>query len=93
MVNSKDICTIITTCAESGVSEIEFEGVRISFTQQAPKTEALPVVQVPLDLSTVKEADLTKEQKDELEDLAIQQMVIEDPEAYENYVLDQEFGA
>lgn len=108
VLNAKDICYIIKVCSEAGVSELKFGNLEVSFNGGAllakpgkdtpailgfKENEAYQNEQQPaLPDRNAKSAKLTLFDKQILEELDRNQLMIEDPIGYERFVIDEQLS-
>jgi len=89
-----DICNIIKTCAKSGVTELIFGTLKVNFKQPGmAATETWPgMVHAPPESGTtaeqVKKLALTTEDQELLDELAETQVMMDDPDQFEQSIID-----
>ena len=99
--NASDLCKIIKSFGESGLSEMEYNGLYL-------KVSANPDVHIPPirhldeikgeDLDSEKITDIdskimyTPEQLEHLEQLHLEELQVSDPEAWEHEMINKEMG-
>lgn len=91
-LNAEAVCAIIKQCGHSGVRELSFQGLKLSFGPLAQVPDIAPI-HVPYDIqvqtdSQAREAIAKREQQ--IKDDLIQTLLVEDPEGYEQLLKDEE---
>ena len=97
MVKPGELCDIIKTSSEYGVSEIQFSGISIRFgnpithglrmpTDVGDSEYALPQASLP------SEVQLSPGQRQILDEMELDNLAIDDPEAYETHRIDELIG-
>ena len=97
VLNASDICCIIEACGKAKVSELGFAGLRLTFgwtaKEEAEKTKDTPAPhlseRVVSEASKIAEQTLQRDEIITKEDL-VQQLLIEDPLAYERFIIGEE---
>jgi hypothetical protein len=91
-LKADEVCAIIKQCGHSGVRELTFYGLSLSFGNLA-NVQAMEPVFVPHDIqeksdSQAREAIARREQ--EIKDDLIQDLLVNDPEGYEDLLKQEE---
>lgn len=92
---SRDICDIIKTCAQSGVASLKWGDFHVSFAFPSqpvivdlPKTTADGFASQASEQELSVDSKLSTVDRELLEDMARAQLIIDDPLAYEQAMVD-----
>ncbi len=86
---AKDISVIIKSCKDSGVSSLDYGGLKLSFRSEEPEAESEPDLPIlsPIDIAEDEGlADRQVEENQELRDLELQNLMISDPVGFEQHM-------
>lgn len=94
-LKSKDICAIIKACKQAGVREFRYRGLELKFLEVDPPHLAAdqrqPEVGVQIierPTQTPEKIEMTTEDEEALREMRTQQLMMEDPSAFEQYIAD-----
>lgn len=84
----EDICAIIRTCKEQGVRSFEYNGLKILLSDQIqnPVTESVFVSREVKQLQDSQTREAYSDQEQKLKQEKLEQLLIEDPVAYEELI-------
>lgn len=92
-LNSKDICKILDSCSKNGVTELCFEGIIVKFTGQPIQPIITWSKQPTLSEEKENSSEVSKEMALEADQIQLEQMMIEDPVAYERHLINGDLDA
>lgn len=95
-LSSTDICEIIKTSSQFGVSSLKFGDVEIQFGQKSATTpiqETTPVTEITEKDHERMNKESLEEQEADLRQAQLDQMQIEDPARYEQLIANGELDA
>lgn len=87
--SAKDICSIIETCSNAGVSKLDLgSDIKIEFTSDPFPPDPSAVLPADAPEPVVEEIQLSPQDKGLLDGLEETQAMIDDPERYETMIRD-----
>jgi len=94
-LTGKEICDIIKSCGESGVSEFNFGGLRISFPARNDVCQDTSHTQSPRQVTAISsmfdENSFIQQDEADAKDEELAEMKLQDPLQYETLLAQQEF--
>ncbi len=92
-LSSQEICSIIQTSKEAGVTVLKYKGLELSFGPKAVKAESLPQAPIPVKEITDEQHEKNNKIALELEELntkedLLEHLMIVNPRLYEQMIVD-----